>query len=86
MPFAATKPTPGKVPGPRPAVTLAIAPSSRFQNTVAANEMPAPGASVTPPSIPLNRSGFSAALAATASAPTRNGRYSSLSVGRRQPR
>ena len=44
------------------------------------------GASVAPASYPRSRSGRSAALAAVASAPTRNGRYSSLSVGNRQPR
>ena len=74
-PPAATKPTPGKVPGPWPMVTLAMASVEPVGEQGDADPRGrAPGANSRPASTPRSRSGASAALAAVASAPTRNGR------------
>ena len=85
LPPAATKPTPGKAPGPCPSVTFAIASCSLLTKPVT-DSRTGPRTNSTPASVPASRSGSRFGLAAVASSPARKGRNSSLSVGMRHPR
>ena len=68
-----------------PMVTLVIAFSTLLSNAVSANLTPRPAASRSPPRSLRAARCSSAALAWVVTGNTTNGRYSSLSVGRREP-